>query len=209
MTRCEPLSPDLVEVEREHEHLGKLPTVKIIAAAGPITVESIEDASARKSDALVALSGTYEWSLKVHAPGLGIGLFDVRQLFGALNDADIAKYDHNSVAYFVKRTAAHKQVKRLDRVDEFDFIVHRDNLKPLRIFVADEYMLSEAFVLDVLEVHPEVDVIANLSSWNSYTLQAAHRAEELGAKVLDLSGLTAALYRDKEWILAYAPKVGH
>lgn len=200
-----------IDVERDHEYSGALSPVRLMASAELVDAAMLEDAAARGSQALVVVgSGAYPWALKDRARQLGVGLFTIRQLFGALNDENIALYDHNSVEYFVKRVNAHRQVDHLERLNEFVFLVHRESgLDPLLIYVADEYTLSEAFVLDVIDEHPRLDIIANLSSWNSYTPQAASTARDAGVRVLDLSGITAALFRDREWIVDYTPQVGY
>jgi hypothetical protein len=150
-------------------------------------------------DAIVTIgkNGTYSWDAKTEACNRGRDLYTNRELWTALNTKQFVGSESSDIQYFVERIGSHDKVRELKRVGRRLFRVHRTGrLDTLLVYCADEYILSEQFVHDVLADHRDVQVITNLSSWNKITAEASEEAKRRGCRVLDLSGVYGALYRD-------------
>jgi hypothetical protein len=71
------------------------------------------------------------------------------------------------------------------------------------VLVANEYKLSEAYVWQAIEGVPGLDVIANISQWNSYSPEADQAARSHGIRVFGHSGLYGALNLSRQRIDTY------
>lgn len=120
-----------------------------------------------------------------------------RELWTAINSKMFLGIERSHVQYFIDRVGKHDRVRELERVGPNMFRVHRvGGLDALLVYCADEYILSEQFVDEVLGEFPDVQIVTNLSSWNRITDEAKAEAKRRGCQVLDLSGVYGSLNRD-------------
>lgn len=186
---------DLVLVRRPG-----LPVVTVRVVDAPHLEETdLPGISVHGVDAIVLpWRATYSWAAKEAAQSAGADLFNVTEFWGALNARRLAAYELNCVEYFIDRIESHDRVARLVRRGFQLFDVERLHRSTLRMYCADEYLLSEVFVQDVMGRHPGVQVITNLSAWNSYSDEAQSEALRLGARICDLSETYRALNLEPE-----------
>ena len=196
---------DQLEIRR----VGDLPDVKILVVeSGTIGVEDVValvQSVSLNGIVSASLDGGYEWPARSAANAKGLAVLSRRELWGALNVPRLDYYDTNSAKYFKERIGTHHAVKELIREGSDLFRVERKNHESLLVFCADEYVLSQTNVRSILQQHPDVDVISNLSAWNKYTPLAAKEAKSFQSRVFDLSGIYGALNLPLARIAEYVP----
>lgn len=194
VARARVVRDDCVEIEQTDGD----PTVTIRVVNTRVEAADIDRIGLRDVDAIVTIGpdGSYSWDAKMIAVKQGRDLYSNRELWRALGRKTFVGSESSEIEYFVDRVGGHDKVAELERIQPKLFRVHRTSgLDPLLVYCADEYMLSEDFVLNVLEEFPETQVIANLSSWNHITPEAVEEASRRGCQVWDLSGIYRALNR--------------
>jgi hypothetical protein len=193
--RVRVVDDDCVEVRRKSGY--RTVTVRVVdtrVEAADLDTLGLDDV-----DAIVTVQrdAPYEWEAKVEAQHRGRDLYTNREFWSALNNRQFVGNESTEVEYFRNRIGAHDKVVELESIGQKLFRVHRSSgLRPLVVYCADEYIVSEDFVQRVVDEYPEVQFITNLSSWNRITPEAAAEARRHGCQVCDLSGIYGALNRN-------------
>lgn len=190
---------DCVEIDRRHRY----PTVTVRVVNSSVELADLDRIGLNDVDAIVTIRREvpYSWEAKAEARHRGRDLYSNRELWKAVNSRRFLGSESSDVEYFVDRIGSHDKVRELERIGSRLFRVHRTpSLGSLLVYCADEYILSEDFVHEVLAECPEVQVIANLSSWNKITPEAAEEGNRRGCRVFDRAGIYQALYRHAKTI---------
>jgi hypothetical protein len=196
-----PVEHDLVEVS-----LGERARIVMLRA---LTGASLDLAGAYELEiepadvvVMIRYGAGYEWSAKEVVRDRGSDLYTIAQLWGALQ-SKLKGYEEPKVRYFLSRFEDHNRVTAIERLSDRLVTIERQGLEPLVVHIADEYILSEEFVLKVLRADPGVDIIANISQWNHYSPIGAQTARDYGIRVFDHKELYGALNYPKEQIATY------
>ena len=103
------------------------------------------------------------------------------------------------------------------RVNSYDFctIVNRNDLQiyeivregksKLTVFLTNIYIVGEADVYEILDMHPEVDTIVTISNWNSYSLGAKELAKKSSVALFKMDEFQGAIYYDGQKYINYTP----
>ena len=189
---AEPVGSDALAIARYG-----MPSVVVRATDRPLcTAADVTAVGVEGVDALVIMSEPGYWLIeaKAAARAAGADVYTVEELFTALNNPRFRGSQLGAVRHFIETLGRHDRVSNPVRVATKVFDVERTGgLDVVRIYAANEYILTEQFVDDVLDVFPTTVLIANISNWNKQTAEAMGRARERNSVVVDRRELFRAL----------------
>lgn len=188
----EEVDGDTVAIDRDD-----MPPVVVRVIDSPLrTTTDVAALGVADVDALVIVGEPAYWlsEAKAAAQGADADVYTLEEFFTALNSKRFKGSQLGTIHHFVETVRRHDRVSGLVRAATKVFDIERiGGLDVVRVYVADEYMLPEQFVDDVLDVFPTTVLIANISPWNNETPEALSRARERNSVVVDRRELFRAL----------------
>jgi hypothetical protein len=100
---------------------------------------------------------------------------------------------YDSQAWIRDVVGRHSNVREVEQLAPNRFKVRRVNGNDLMLFLTPAYILSVADYEQLRAQHPDVDMIALASNWNSTTMEAKDRGIEDGVGIFDFNNLMGAL----------------
>lgn len=112
-----------------------------------------------------------------------------------------------SVEFFLQITKSHRKVTNIIKLDNFYFSIERNNLKELKVFLTNIYILSLADIYEIKIEHPDVNCIVTTSSWNSFSSEAKSFCKSDKIGLFDFNEYLGALnYDGKKFVNYELPK---
>jgi hypothetical protein len=101
----------------------------------------------------------------------------------------------SSFEFFETAIRGHSRVKRLARVADQAYVVERQSLPEVRVWLCDIYTLGVADYYAIRDADPEVNAIVVVSIWNSYTADAVQQARNDDVGIFTPKEFMSALHR--------------
>lgn len=107
--------------------------------------------------------------------------------------------------FLVKTLLQRDCVDNVDEMDEHHFFVRREGKSSLYVYLTNQYMLSVADVMEILEDSPEVDCIVSTMNYNQYSPEAKQYCRDHGVGLFRMPEFLGAVYYDGDRFIDYLP----
>jgi hypothetical protein len=113
----------------------------------------------------------------------------------------------SSVSYFERVIGNHTAVASIKEVSENIYEIERVFPRtPVRILVADIYVVSEADIIEIVSEHHNLDCVLLIGFYNRTSLAAKERAKSENIGLFDMKEFFGALNFVGEKFINYEPK---
>ncbi|SHM99241.1 hypothetical protein SAMN02746066_04269 [Anaerosporobacter mobilis DSM 15930] len=107
---------------------------------------------------------------------------------------DYSRYPRpESVRFFEKAIPNHSATKRLEKIENYHYIIHRHDMPTFEVVVTNHYTIGLSDYYEIMDEYPNIQGIVTISNWNGYTNQAKMAAKEQHVGIFVMNELLGAL----------------
>ncbi len=110
-----------------------------------------------------------------------------------------------SIDFFIRAVREHNRVTSVRQESPNLYIVERDGLSTVRVWLCDVYTLGVADYMHIRHEDPDVNCIVTISGFNSWTWDAKEAGYDDGVAVFKFGEFLGALHREGDDFVQYEP----